>query len=441
MPNVEQEETMATSCRTKPSRISRRIATVAAIGVTLGAMFATQAAAETTVRWFLSESNAAETAWERDLIKTYEASHPGVKIELTVMSGEPYKAKLTTALQSPDRPHLFYTWGGGVMFAQAEAGFLKDISAELKGDWGNSLSSAAIEGLTYKGKTYGAPTRLSVVSLWYNKDLFAKIGLDPANVKTYDDLLAATKAFKAAGITPFSVGGSDKWPLNVFWECLALRVGGKEAFQAAFNRSGAGFDGADYLKAAELFKQLIDLAPFQKGYAGMTNPQAAGQFGDGQAAMYLMLNVGEIIQRTQSANQKGLEDRLGMMDFPAIPGGKGNGANFIAGLNGFLVTKDAPPEAVDFLRFLTSPANEREAAKRGFFIPAAKGADAEMQNPFLKRLAVQLSGAAYLQNYYDQMLGPSVGRVANDTSADLAAGRMTPKQVGVAIQEAWDLER
>jgi hypothetical protein len=31
--------------------------------------------------------------------------------------------------------------------------------------------------------------------------------------------------------------------------------------------------------------------------------------------------------------------------------------------------------------------------------------------------------------------------VANDTSADLAAGRMTPKQVGVAIQEAWDLER
>jgi raffinose/stachyose/melibiose transport system substrate-binding protein len=419
-----------------PSRMIRRIAVVTAL-----AAAPLHASAETTVRWFLSESNAAETAWERDLIKTYEASHPGTKIDLMVMSGEPYKAKLTTALQSPDRPHLFYTWGGGVMYAQADAGFLKDISAEMKGAWASSLSSAAVEGLTYKGKVYGAPTRLSVVSLWYNKELFAKIGLDPANLKTYDDLLAATKAFKAAGITPFAAGGSDKWPLNVFWECLALRIGGKEAFLSAFNRSGAGFDGPDYLKAAELFKQLIDLAPFQRGYAGMTNPQAAGLFGDGQAAMYLMLNVGQIIQRTQSANQKGLEDRLGMMDFPTIPGGKGNGANYIAGLNGFLVTKDAPPEALDFLRFLTNEANEREAAKRGYFIPATKGAETEMQNPYFKQLTVQLSGAAYLQNYYDQMLGPSVGRVVNDTSADLAAGRMTPKQVGVAIQEAWDLER
>ncbi len=422
------------------TRIATRLATIAILGATFGTA-ALPAEAETTVRWFMSESNATETAWERDLIKTYEASHPGVKIDLTVMSGEPYKAKLTTALQSPDRPHLFYTWGGGVMFAQAEAGFLKDITADMKGAWADSLSSAAVDGLTYKGKVYGAPTRLSVVSLWYNKELFAKIGLDPASLKTYDDLLAATKAFKAAGITPFAVGGSDKWPLNVFWECLALRTGGKEAFLAAFNRTGAGFDGPDYLKAAELTKQLFDLAPFQKGYAAMTNPQAAGLFGDGQAAMFLMLNVGEIIQRTQSANQKGLEDRLGMMDFPTVPGGKGNGADYIAGLNGFLVTKDAPPEATDFLRFLTSETNEREAARRGFFIPAAKRAETEMQDPFYKRLTVQLSGAAYLQNYYDQMLGPSVGRVANDTSADLAAGRMTPKQVGAAIQDAWELER
>ena len=398
--------------------------------------------AQATVKWFLSETNPNQTAWQREVAQRYEAQNPGTKIEIQVMAGEPYKAKLTTMLQSNDRPHLIYTWGGGVLFAQADAGLLQDISAQMKGAWGDSFSPAGLDAMTYKGRVYGAPVQFTRVVLYYNKALMAKGGVDPAGIKTWDDLLAATAKLKAAGIQPFTAGGADKWPLNMFWANLALRIGGKQAFADAMSRTGPGFDGPAYVQAGEQFKRLIDLDPFQKGFLGDTFPQAGGQFGDGKSAMQLMGNWLYSVQRTQSASQKGLSDaELGWTPFPTVPGGKGDPGDALGGTNGFLVTKGAPPEAVAFLRYYTSAEVQRDAARRGFFIPAVKGAGEELQNPFFRDMAAGLEKAGYIQNFYDQMLGLSTGRVVNDTAADLASGRMTPKQAAAAIQDAWDLER
>lgn len=398
--------------------------------------------AQTTVKWFISETNSNQTAWQREVARRYEEQTPGTKIDIQVMAGEPYKAKLTTMLQSADRPHLIYSWGGGVLYAQADAGLLQDIGPAMKGAWGDSFSPAALDAMTYKGRVYGAPIQLTRVVLWYNKALMARGGVDPAGLRTWDDLLAATAKLKAAGIQPFTAGGADKWPLNMFWANLALRIGGKQAFADAMSRTGPGFDGPVYLQASERFKQLIDLDPFQKGFLGDTAPQAGGLFGDGKSAMQLMGNWLYAVQRTQSAGQKGLADaELGWLPLPAVPGGKGDPGDVLGGINGFLVTKGAPPEAVAFLRHYTGAEVQRDAAGRGFFIPAVKGAGEALQNPFFREMAAGLERANYVQNFYDQMLGLSTGRVVNDTSADLAAGRMTPRQVGVAIQDAWDLER
>jgi ABC-type glycerol-3-phosphate transport system substrate-binding protein len=66
---------------------------------------------------------------------------------------------------------------------------------------------------------------------------------------------------------------------------------------------------------------------------------------------------------------------------------------------------------VEFLKFLTRPEAQREMAGKGFFIPVAKGADRDMVNPFFKINATNLAASPYHQIFYDQMLGPSVGRV------------------------------
>ncbi|MBV8796126.1 MAG: carbohydrate ABC transporter substrate-binding protein, partial [Hyphomicrobiales bacterium] len=59
-------------------------------------------------------------------------------------------------------------------------------------------------------------------------------------------------------------------------------------------------------------------------------------------------------------------------------------------------------------------------------------------DPLFKRLANDLATTTYHQNYFDQDLGPAVGRVINDVSVSVAAGEMTPEAAAAAIQEAAD---
>ena len=108
------------------------------------------------------------------------------------------------------------------------------------------------------------------------------------------------------------------------------------------------------------------------------------------------------------------------------------------GVQGFLVTKDAPPEAIDFLKFFATPEEQKAAAEAGVYVPAVKGTDGFIKNPLVAEVAQTLSNATWLQNFLDQDLGPSVGRVVNDVSVAIAAGDMTPEEGAQQIQDAWD---
>ena len=66
-----------------------------------------------------------------------------------------------------------------------------------------------------------------------------------------------------------------------------------------------------------------------------------------------------------------------------------------------------------------------------------KGAEAGLGAPFLRNIAQNIARSNYHQNFYDQALGPSVGRVVNDVTAEIAGGSMTPKDAAKAIQAAF----
>ena len=130
------------------------------------------------------------------VVADYEAAHPDVTIEMQFLENEAFKAKLTTLLQSDARPDIFYSWGGGVLKVQIEAGVLRDIDDLMRGEWEETLSPAAVNAFTYDGKVYGTPHLVSQVGFWYNKALFAKAGLNADDIKTWDDLLGAVQKLK-----------------------------------------------------------------------------------------------------------------------------------------------------------------------------------------------------------------------------------------------------
>jgi raffinose/stachyose/melibiose transport system substrate-binding protein len=407
---------------------------VAATGLTLAVG---AAAADSTVKWLHIEVNPAQVKIWDEVARAYEAAHPGVKIEMQFLENEAYKAKLPTILQSKDRPHIIYSWAGGVLKTQIEAGVLEEITDQVKG-YSDTITPAALAAFTQNSRVYGLPIALSQVGFLYNKELMAKANVDATAIKTWDDLLAAVKALKAAGVTPIVVGGADKWPLHFYWTHLAVRIGGKAGFDAALRGENGGFAGETFQKSGELFKQLVDLQPFQNGFLGFKNPQAVGYFGDGKAAMTLAISSTYHLQRALAADKVGLgEDKIGWFDFPVVPGGKGAPTDTLGGITGWLITKGSPKEATDFLKFFISKDVQTRLAAGNFLVPVVKGAEAGINNGFMKRIADNLAKSNYHQNFYDQTLGPSVGRVVNDVSAEIAGGSMTPQQAATAIQAAW----
>ncbi|MFI4929618.1 MAG: ABC transporter substrate-binding protein [Burkholderiales bacterium] len=400
----------------------------------------TVSAEAATVRWLHIEQNPDVAAFYADVARRFEAANPGTTVEMQYLENESFKKKLTTLLQSPERPNIIYSWAGGVLREQVKAGVIEDITAPVNSGWRDRFNPAALSVYTIDNKVYGVPMLTSQVGFFYNKDLFAKAGVDGNTIKTWADLLAAVKKLQAAGITPLVTGGADKWPLHFYWSHLAIRIGGKPAFDAALRGEGKGFASETFVRAGEMFKELADLKPFQAGYLAATYPQSAGQFGDGKGAMMLMLNGLLNTMKANAADKIGIpDDKMGWFAFPSVPGGKGAPDDTLGGMNGWLVTKGSPKEAAEFLKFFTDAQNQRLAAERGYYIPVVNGATEVIKRPLLRMMAENVGRSKYHQLFYDQMLGPSVGAVVNDISADLAAGRVTPVDAANKVQQAWQL--
>lgn len=426
-----------------PRRAMKLSALAAATGLALLLNTGT-AAAQTAVKWLHLETVPAYVEMWEGIAAKYEAEHPDVDVQLQFLENEAFKAKLPTLLQSEDAPHFFYSWGGGVLKQQSETGALMDLTDTMRaedGAWEKSYNPAALKGFTFDDRIYAVPFKMGTISFFYNKELFAKAGVKAEDIKTWDDFLAAVKTLKDAGITPIAGGGGDKWPLHFYWSYLVMRNGGQEVFETAKNNEGEGFLQPQIIKAGEQLAELGKLEPFQGGYLGATWPQTLGVFGDGKAAMILSFENTEANQRKNAGDGKGLaSDNIGRFPFPAVDGGAGAVTDTLGGINGWAVTKNAPPEALDFLRYLTNADNERMMAGVGMIVPSTIGAEDGLKDPLVRASADQLAASTWHQNYFDQDLGPSVGRVVNDVTVEILAGQMSSEEAAQMIQDALELE-
>lgn len=389
------------------------------------------------VWWHISTDDKAKAYWQ-SLADAYMADHPNVAIEITVLDNEQFKQKLATVMQSGEPPDLFQSWGGGVMNAYAEGGLLKDITSDIEGEWKDSFAPGPLAVYSYNGKQYGVPWDMGMVGFWYNKALFAQAGID-APPKTWSELLDAVKKLKAAGITPIALGGKDKWPGHFWWVYLAVRLGGQPAFDKAYSRSGS-FADETFVKAGEKLKELIDLEPFEDGFLGLGYNDQAALMGNGKAALELMGQWAPGAEAGNSENKTGIGEDLGFFPFPTVEGGVGESSDAMGGGNGIAVGKNAPPEAVDFLHYLTTADHQRAMAEQGLAVPVVKGAEDGIKDPMLKEVQSTLGQAKYFQLYYDQYLPPAVGDAVKDATEGLFAGTLSPEEAAQMIEDSASAE-
>lgn len=389
-----------------------------------------------TIEWWHIQSDPGphQDAWQ-EMADAYMAEHPNVTIDITILENEAFKQRLTTVMQSGDPPDLFQSWGGGTMNTYAEAGLLRDISPEIEGEWGDSFGAGALGVYAYQDAQYGVPWDMGMVGFWYNEDLFADAGID-APPETWEEFLEDVQTLKDAGITPIALGEGEQWPGHFYWTYLAARIGGQEAFNAAAGREGT-FADEPFVQAGEELQRLIALEPFQEGFMGASHNDSEAIMGDGEAAMLLMGQWAPEVMRVNSSSGEGIGDALGFFPFPAVEGGAGARTDAMGGGNGIAVGANAPDEAVDFLRYLTSQENQIVLTEIGAIIPVVAGAEAHIEDPNMVKVFEAVNEAEYFQLYYDQYLPPAVGVVINEAVQQLFAGSMTPEEVAQTIDESY----
>jgi raffinose/stachyose/melibiose transport system substrate-binding protein len=371
----------------------------------------------------------------------YEQANPAVKIEFNYLENEEFKAKLPT-LQSNDRSSLFHSWGGGVMREQIRAGVCQDITNAIVGDFKDSFYPAGVHAFVAEGKSYGLPDSVGPIVFWYNKELCERAGVDPSTIKYWEDLLGAIQKCKAAGVIPIAVGGSAKWPLQFYPALLMMRVLGKDGMASAYQGNNGGFAGPDVVKAWKLYKELCDLDSFQEGFQTMNTGDAAAFFHDGKAAFHLMGTWVLTAGRLYAADKKGLpEAKLGWFFFPEVQGGKGKANDIFGSVYGWLVSKDAPKETLDFMKVWLGKETQTKLAAEGLSIPMVKGTAEAIENPFYKALAVEVNHSSWIGLAMDQLLGRDTGGVFNDEAAAVAAGARSPEEAAVAIENSWSQHR
>ncbi len=384
--------------------------------------------------WHISTLDPGKTLFQ-SFADQYMAAHPNVKINITVLENEAFKTKLTTVMQGGTPPDIFQSWGGGVMNDQAAAGMLQDITPALDangGAWRNTFAPGALAVYALEREELRRAVGYGHGRLVVQQRPLCQ-SRNYRSPTTWTDFLADVKTLKAAGITPISLGEKDTWTGMHMWSYLATRICGQAGFLAAANRTGS-FTDPCFIQAGKDLQDLIKLQPFQAGFLGASHDVMQGTFGNGKAAMELSGQWAPGSEAGQAADKKGVAN-LGLFVFPAVEGGAGALSDVMGGGNGFAIGKNASPEAIDFVKFLTAQPQAVQIASTGTGIPPVVGAETGLKDPNMVLVQQLFSQAKYFQLYYDQYMPSTMGAVINDAVAGLFAGTKTPEQVAQAIED------
>ena len=235
--------------------------------------------------WTIATENDAFNLPFVQAIADYEAAHPDVKIEMTTYENQAYKTKIRSAVAANELPDIFFTWGGGFSKTFVEAGKALPLD-EYYTNYKDELSEASLSYATFDGVLYGTTYIAPVSMLFYNRAMFDERGLQAPT--TWEELIAVCHTFKEENITPIALSAKDAWVLAMTHDALALKSAGHDKVQRALTKDGQSYNDPDFLRAANKFRELIDIEAVSREAAAISNDEAQATFTASNAAMYIM---------------------------------------------------------------------------------------------------------------------------------------------------------
>jgi N,N'-diacetylchitobiose transport system substrate-binding protein len=266
--------------------------------------------------WIMDPGSPKIQGVVKSYATSFEAAHPGTKVNIDFVPWAQAHDKFTTSIaggKTPDVAEMGTTWTPEF----ADEGAFEQVGKPKSGQYVSSLVDAA----TLDGKVWGKPWYAGSRALIYRKDILQKAGVQPP--KTWDDLLAASKAIKAKvpGVYPIGYTGlTEHMYLPTIWQ-----AGGEIAKQDGSSWTSE-LNTPQAVKAIQFYTDFYKEGLSPKAAIGWEEPDAQTAFINGDIAMLIGggWTYNSIIQ-TKPALKSKIGTRSSPGDDHVRPGG-GRGA-------------------------------------------------------------------------------------------------------------------
>jgi alpha-glucoside transport system substrate-binding protein len=300
---------------------------------------------------------------EKDaFLKVTDAFTKKTGIDVKYTSARDFIPEIRTRLAAGNPPEIGILPRPGYISTLAKQGALKTLSslgisnAYMKGNYSAGWLKLGSSG----GKLYGVPAKANSKSvIWYKPNSFKKYHFKIP--KTWAQLLAITKKYKAKGLVPWSVGAGpsqSQWTLTDWFENIYARTAGPAKYQALFTGK-LKFTDASVAKACQIMTQIINNKYVLNGVQGVLGQSFVGGIGDvfGTSAKAQMYFEGGFVGgiALQQVN-KSLKAGKTIGDFP-WPTIKASLDHPVVGSADFAGAFKDTPEVRQFLKYIsTGPA-------------------------------------------------------------------------------------
>lgn len=238
--------------------------------------------AKEPVKLVMGSWRADDVEQMKGLLAEYSKTYPNVIIEFKPTNPPDYNATLRLQLTSGTGPDLMYARSYATGLQLFNDGFFADVSS-IPGLKENFTEGARSPWMTADGKSFAVPFVAVSHGVYYNKDIFKKLGLSIP--ETWEDFLKVCDKIKAAGITPVANSLGDEWDIAevVFMSIAPNFIGGREG-RLAYESGKRPWNDANMVATFQAMKDLVPYLP--AGFEALTYNDSNALFATGKAAMY-----------------------------------------------------------------------------------------------------------------------------------------------------------
>ncbi|WP_071673354.1 ABC transporter substrate-binding protein [Nioella nitratireducens] len=299
-----------------------------------------------TLRIFSDMSNPAPRAIIEGLAADFDAMHPDLTVELTVVDREAWKTQIRNAL-SANPPDVVNWYAANRMRPYVDAGLFMDIT-----DWwdaGDYDGLDSVRGaMTLDDRQWGVPYTYYQWGVYYREDIYNELGLSEPT--TWDEELANCQAIIDSGRSCYTIGTRYLWTAGGWFDYLNMRTNGFD-FHMALARGEVPWTDERVRQTFANWRQLIDMGAFIPDHQTYSWQDALPYMVNGEAAAYLMGNF--VVPHLREAGLT--DDQIDFYQFPIITEGLPQGED--APTDTFHVPSGAQnvEAARAFLAYITSP--------------------------------------------------------------------------------------